>query len=220
MEPACGSLPGLMQTGGNADVLHARGVEGMAQRCEPFACWISSLVCDTDHGDEGNTARMETKEPSAKLLADATLKLWQNGVDQAGKLFSGLTEEALEREVAPGKNRLIYLWGHLLAVSDALYAVLRLGERLHPELDAMFLKNADRAVTPIWSAQELKAAWGVVHERLRVEMAKLSAEEWLERHALVSEEAFAKEPHRNRFTVLLARSGHLAYHFGQARLAK
>ena len=162
---------------------------------------------------------METKEPSAKLLADATLKLWQNGVDRAGKLFLGLSEEELEREVAPGKNRLIYLWGHLLAVSDAMYSVLRLGERLYPELDAMFLKSADRAVTPILSAEELKAAWGVVHERLRVEMAKLSAAEWLERHALVSEEDFAKEPHRNRFTVLLARSGHLAYHFGQARLA-
>ena len=168
---------------------------------------------------KGYTARMETKEQSAQLLADATLKLWQNGVDRAGKLFLGLTEEELEREVAPGKNRLIYLLGHLLAVSDAMYAVLRLGERLHPELDAMFLKSADRAVTPIWSVEELKAAWGVVHERLRVEMAKLSAAAWLERHALVSEEDFEKEPHRNRFAVLLARSGHLAYHFGQARLA-
>ena len=68
---------------------------------------------------KGITARMETKESSAQLLAGATLKLWQNGVDQAGKLFSGLTEEALEREVAPGKNRLIYLWGHLLEIGRA-----------------------------------------------------------------------------------------------------
>jgi hypothetical protein len=162
---------------------------------------------------------METNESNATLLANGTLKLWQNGVDRAGRLFSELTDEALEREVAPGKNRLIYLWGHLLAVSDAMYATLRLGERLHPELDAIFLKSRDREAAPIWSGQELKAAWDVVHERLRVEMAKLSAAEWLERHALVSEEDFAKEPHRNRFAVLLARSGHLAYHFGQARLA-
>ena len=53
MEHGCGSLPGLIQVGGNADVLHATGVGWMAQRCEPFACWTSSLVCGTDHGDEG-----------------------------------------------------------------------------------------------------------------------------------------------------------------------
>lgn len=28
------------------------------------------------------------------------------------------------------------------------------------------------------------------------------------------------EPHRNRFTVLLSRTAHLAYHLGQAALAK
>jgi hypothetical protein len=48
----------------------------------------------------------------------------------------------------------------------------------------------------------------------------LSPSEWLERHAAVSEEDFAREPHRNRFTVLLGRTGHLAYHLGQAMLAK
>jgi len=76
----------------------------------------------------------------------------------ASKLFGGPSDETLEREVAPGKNRLIYLLGHLLAVSDTMCATLRLEERLHPEYDAMFLKSSDRAVTPIASAEELKAA--------------------------------------------------------------
>jgi hypothetical protein len=161
---------------------------------------------------------MGTQESNENALVEAALKQWQSGVDRGTKLFGRLPDEALEREVAPGKNRVIYLLGHLLAVSDKLYALLRLGERLHPEYDAMFIESADRAVTPIASAQELKAAWGVVHERLQVEMAKLSAAEWLERHASVSEEDFAKEPHRNRFTILLGRSGHLAYHLGQITL--
>lgn len=162
---------------------------------------------------------METQGSNEKALVEATLKQWQTGVDRGTKLFGRVSDEVLEREVAPGKNRLIYLLGHLLAVNDAMYATLRLGERLHPEYDAMFLKSADRAVTPIASAQELRDAWVVVHERLQTEMAKLSAAEWLERHASVSEEDFAKEPHRNRFTVLLGRSGHLAYHLGQVTLA-
>jgi hypothetical protein len=152
-------------------------------------------------------------------FVEAALRTWEQGIGRATKLFDGLSAETLEREIAPGKNRLIYLYGHLLAVNDAMIAQLRLGERLYPEFDALFLKAADRAAA-LPSAKELKTAWDAVHETLRVEMAKLSAEEWLERHALVSEEDFAKEPHRNRFMLLLGRSGHLAYHLGQAVLAK
>jgi hypothetical protein len=36
----------------------------------------------------------------------------------------------------------------------------------------------------------------------------------------VSDEDFEKEPHRNRFTVLLGRTAHLSYHVGQATLAR
>jgi len=60
----------------------------------------------------------------------------------------------------------------------------------------------------------------VVHERLQVELAKLSTAEWLDRHASVSEEDFEKEPHRNRFAILLGRTNHLTYHLGQAVLEK
>ena len=44
--------------------------------------------------------------------------------------------------------------------------------------------------------------------------------EWLQKHTSVSEEDFLREPHRNRFTILLGRTGHVAYHLGQAILAK
>jgi len=155
----------------------------------------------------------------AAQLVEAELRTWQLVVDRATKLFGGLSEEALEREVAPGKNRLIYLWGHLLATSDSLYATLRLGTRLKPEWDEVFLKAADKTVA-LPSASEIKAAWDEVHEKLRVGMAKLTPEEWVERHALVSVEDFAKEPHRNRFAVLLSRTVHVGYHLGQAVLVK
>ena len=37
-----------------------------------------------------------------------------------------------------------YLVGHLAATHDRLFPLLRLGERLHPELDSQFLETPDR----------------------------------------------------------------------------
>jgi len=37
----------------------------------------------------------------------------------------------------------------------------------------------------------------------------------LHKHTSVSEEDFAKEPHRNRLNVLTTRTTHLASHYGQ-----
>ena len=53
-------------------------------------------------------------------FVDAALRTWEQGVGRATKLFGRLDEQTLEREIAPGKNRLIYLYGHLIAVSDAM----------------------------------------------------------------------------------------------------
>jgi hypothetical protein len=162
---------------------------------------------------------MEAVMDTSSQLVDSALRAWELAVVRATKLFGGMTEQELEREVAPGKNRLIYLYGHLLAVDDAMLATLRLGERMHPEYDNLFLKVADKTVA-LPSASELKQAWSEVHERLRVEMAKLSPAEWVERHGSVSEEDFVKEPHRNRMAVLMSRTWHLGYHVGQAVLVK
>jgi hypothetical protein len=41
-----------------------------------------------------------------------------------------------------------------------------------------------------------------------------------EKHTSVSAEDFAKEPHRNRYTILLTRTMHMALHFGQFVLTK
>ena len=43
-------------------------------------------------------------------------------------------------------NRIIYLLGHLTAVHDAMIPLLRVGERLYPELADVFIKKPDRAV--------------------------------------------------------------------------
>ena len=143
-------------------------------------------------------------------LIDAALRGWKSNVERADKLFGALSPEQLEQQVAPGKNRLIYLWGHLAAVNDRLLPLLGIGPRLHEELDEPFLTKADKAVANLPSAKAIQKDWDEVNGRLREGFAKFSAGDWLQKHASVSAEDFAKEPHRNRFSVLLSRTNHLA----------
>ena len=158
---------------------------------------------------------------SDSVFAAAVLASWKQVLGQIDKGLAGWSDEALQTEVAPGRNRLYYLLGHLTAVHDRMLPLLRLGERLHPELDQQFITTPDRAYSgneP--TAAELRKAWSEVNAKLTAALAVLSAAELLERHASVSEEDFAKEPHRNRLAVLLSRTTHAAMHEGQMRLVK
>ena len=151
-------------------------------------------------------------------LVETALRNWSSTVERVSRTFYALGEEQLQREVAPGKNRLIYLWGHLAAVNDTLLPLLRLGERLHPELDVAFLGTPDGSVPDSISPAAIKQVWGEINDALTSAFLQLSPDEWLERHNNVSEEDFNREPHRNRFTILLGRTSHLSYHLGQVML--
>jgi DinB superfamily len=157
---------------------------------------------------------------SGVLLVDSALRLWNTTLDRASKHFGGLSEEQLRQPIAPGKNRPIYLWGHLTAVSDALLPLLGIGDRLHPELDAIYLSNPDGPAAENLSGKEMQRIWDEVNARLSAGFAKFTAEDWVARHTAVSAEDFAREPHRNRFTILLGRTNHMSYHLGQAALVK
>ena len=156
--------------------------------------------------------------PEQSVVGSA-LHAWKLNLAQADALFSGLSEQALQAEVAPGKNRLIYVWGHLIAVHDRMLPLLALGERLHPELDEIFLTSPDRAVADLPSAADLKRYWGEVNGRLLDGFGAFSAADWAQKHTAVSDADFAANPLRNRLAVLLSRTAHVAYHVGQAVLA-
>jgi len=47
-------------------------------------------------------------DPSCVALA---LKAWKTQFDRADKLFGSLSSEEVLREIAPGRNRVLYLWG-------------------------------------------------------------------------------------------------------------
>ena len=154
------------------------------------------------------------------MFVELALRNWKLGTDRADKFFGGQSEEDLQREIAPGKNRLIYILGHLTAVNDALLPLLGFGPRLHPELDAMFIRTPDRSVDLTVSGADVKRYWVEINESLWKHFQALTPAQWLERHTSVSEADFAREPHRNRYNVLLGRTGHMAEHLGQAILVE
>jgi hypothetical protein len=169
-------------------------------------------------------AGQESKErlvpmTSHKLSVQVAINSWRLIVERANKIFSSLTEDELLKEVAPGRNRLIYLLGHLTAIHDAMFPILGLGERLHPELDAIFVSSPDKAGAQLPPVGDLRKVWGEVNGKLLSQFESLSADEWLQRHYSMSEEDYAKDPTRNRLAVLLSRTNHMSYHLGQMTLA-
>src|SRR5215469_15864058 len=79
-------------------------------------------------------------------LIDSALRNWRSNIDRTDKLFGNLSQEQLLQEVAAGKSRLIYLWGHRTAFNDALIPLLGFGSRILPELDLMLVSKPDRTV--------------------------------------------------------------------------
>lgn len=155
---------------------------------------------------------------------DTVLKMifdrWYASIKNTDMLLNTLTDEALQKEVAPGKNRGIYLLGHLIAVHDDMLILLDMGEKLYPELYDPFLKAADKTVTNIPTAAELRSFWTNQCEVLKQKFDSLKPEEWFEKHTAVSAEDFVTEPHRNKLNIIITRTSHLQYHLGQLQLIK
>ena len=157
--------------------------------------------------------------PLDDVLVATALNAWKLNLDRAEKILLPLDDQQLQREVAPGKNRILYLLGHLVAVHDAMLPVLGLGELLHPELADPFLTKPDRAAADLPSRTELHRCWRDVHDALNAHFARLTPAEWLMKHTLISDADFAAHPLRNRLAVMLSRVAHINSHLGQAALA-
>ena len=153
------------------------------------------------------------------LFAQTALASWKINLDRLDKMFEGFTDEELQQPIAPGKNRIFYLLGHMAAVHDRMFPLLGLGARIHEELDQDFLTNPDRTTPDRISAAALRQAYADVNSELTRVMEALPAEAWLQKHEAVSAEDFEKEPLRNRLAVLLSRTAHVQFHTGQIRLA-
>jgi hypothetical protein len=154
-------------------------------------------------------------EDQLELVVKTATSAWEVQNTRVNKLLETLSDERLLSEIAPGKNRGIYLLGHLAAVNDNLIPLLGFGEKLYPQLGPVFLTNPDKSGLASPSLEELKLYWSKINATLSEHMNKMKASNWFERHTSISEEDFAKEPHRNKLSVILNRTTHQSYHVGQ-----
>ena len=154
------------------------------------------------------------------LFIKMVLGAWDIRVAQLDKLFDELPDEQLQKEIAPGKNTGVYILGHLTAISNRMIPLLGLGNELHPGLFKTFVDTPEKEIVTQPSVKELRKAWSDINSELKNLFARVQPDEWFEKHSSISDEDFAKEPHRNKLNVVITRTCHLDYHAGQLVLLR
>ncbi|MBC7947895.1 MAG: DinB family protein [Chitinophagaceae bacterium] len=154
-----------------------------------------------------------------ELFIQMALKAWDTHISKTTKYFDSISDEDMQNEIAPGKNRIVYLLGHLIAVNDGMIAFYDKGDRQYAHLDDAYVNNPDKVVSDVTSVSTLRAAWKQSNEKLSSIFASMSTADWFSRHTAMTDEDHQKEPWRNKLNVLLNRTNHVAYHLGQLVLA-
>ena len=137
---------------------------------------------------------------------------WENGQDKIHKALSVLSDKNMDLELPSGRNKVSWIIGHLGAVNDSLFTILGVGEKLNENYYNYF-RDGSVIMTP--DISQIRHYWQETASQLNKKITALSADDWFEKHTLVSSEDFAKEPHRNKLNVLLSRTFHLHHHYGQ-----
>jgi hypothetical protein len=150
-----------------------------------------------------------------ELFIKMVLDNWNIYVKRSMDLFDELPDEQVYKPIAPGRNRGVYLLGHLTAVHDRMLPLLGFEKQRFPKLEETFLTNPDNVNAKLPELVELRKRWKEVNELLWHHFQKLDADEWFQKHNAVSQADFEKEPQRNKLNVVINRTGHLASHYGQ-----
>ena len=151
----------------------------------------------------------------AQLFVKMVLSSWNTQYAELWKLLDQLSDEQLQNETAPGRNRGIYLLGHLVAVTDGMLPLLDFGPRMYAQLDGIFVHLPDKSGQEMPTATTLKSNLKEINEVLSTSFNNLPAEQWFSRHTAVSEFDFISQPYRNKLNIIINRSNHMAYHVGQ-----
>ncbi len=154
------------------------------------------------------------------IFIEMAIKAWNVQISRADKFFDSLADADFEKEIAPGKNRVIYLLGHLVAVNDGMISLFGLGDRGFAKYDDVFVKNPDRSIASLPEGKTLRDEWKRSNAQLSSLFSKMTPADWFGRHNSMTDEDLKKEPSRNKLSVLLNRTSHVAYHLGQLVLAK
>jgi hypothetical protein len=100
------------------------------------------------------------------LMIQSVLSNWRLTITRLSTLFGSLSQTEFFEEIAPGRNRIVYVLGHLTAVHDSTLEVLGFGTRNHPQLDEVFIKNPDRVLEEFPPVADLMSSWEEVNQRL------------------------------------------------------
>lgn len=155
-----------------------------------------------------------------ELFSAIAIAAWKRVVVSVEKQVSSFSDDEVLMEVAPGRNRVYYIVGHLAAIHDRLLPMLGIGDRLHPELDDLFIEHPDRTFADRLNPTQVNRTLVEVNTAVTRGVEVMAPLDWLKKHAAVSEEDFIKDPTRNRIAVLESRTAHAMYHAGQIRLLK
>jgi hypothetical protein len=154
------------------------------------------------------------------LFIKMVLDAWYLQIKRTDDLLQSLTDEQLSQEISPGRNTGVYLLGHLAGVHDKMLPLLDLGESFYPELYETFVTSKHDPSKSTPSVHDLRSYWKKINQTLADHFNKMHPDDWFQRHTVISEEDFLKEPHRNKLNLVLNRTNHLEYHRGQMILLK
>lgn len=150
------------------------------------------------------------------VMVKMVLDSWNKLLGEFDAALDAVTDEQLQHQIAPGKNRGIYILGHMVVVHDEIRKVLGFGELMYPEINKVF-NDPDDLNSTLPSAKTLRDYWKNINATLAKDFAALTPEQWFEKHTLVSAEDFAHQPHRNKLNVMITRACHVAHHLGQMK---
>jgi hypothetical protein len=157
---------------------------------------------------------------SNEIMVKMVIGLWKARIEETGRLFDSFSDMQLFREIAPSKNRGVYLLGHLIAAHDQMFPLLGFQSLSLPDYKRIFIDNADRAIQEIPQLSELRTNWKNLHLELNGYITNMPVESWFHGHTSVSKQDFEKEPYRNKLNIVLTRTNHLSTHYGQLLLLK
>jgi hypothetical protein len=159
---------------------------------------------------------MTTQEIAINMVLNA----WRSGVNELDKLLTELSDDQLLKEISPGRNRGIYILGHLVVLLNNSRPLMGYGEDPTPHLVEPFVKMPDREAKELPPVAEIRHAWHNARTAMENNIALTPVDEWFKKHTAISAEDFQLEPHRNKLNVILLRIPHLSHHIGQLTLLK
>lgn len=144
------------------------------------------------------------------MITDA----WQSGSEKINKLLTSLSDEDLEMEIAPGKNKAKLIVALLAAMNDSTINVLNIGEIINPDVFNYF-KNDDRTLPIPATTKEIRQYWLTSYQWINSKIKDFTPDDWFEKHSAISKEDFEKQPERNKLNVILNRAQKMEYFSGQ-----